>query len=446
MATGSKDRRSRKTARCGGAASVRVGGDAPGRWSRRGALRFGAAALVGGLAAPALAQNAARIVVVGGGVAGVGAAARLAQDPTLSVTLVVMEARYTTGSFSNLYLAGFRSLASLTFRYDAVAQRAGFRVIVDRAVAVERTAKEVRLASGARLGYERLVLAPGVAFRDSEIVGYDVFARQLMPHGYQGGLQTFQLKARIKAMPQGGVFAITVPRAPFRGALAPYERAGMIALALGRSNPRAKVVVLDANRDFPMRSVFLQQWRARYGDRIEWRGGAAAGGELARVDAPNMTLIASDGSRLKVDAANVIPAQRAGAIALQAELADDEGWASVAGASMRSSADPAIFVIGDAARDGAAEKTADVAQAQAAAASAAIRADLAGAQVTLSGQTATQWAFVGHQAAVKSAVAYGAAQGGGATETALAATAEELRTNALDANSWYAQLTDAAFG
>ncbi len=419
------------------------------RVDRRRLLAGAAATPVAALAAPALAQARARVVVVGGGVAGAAAAAGLAEGGRLEVTLVTAEARQVTGSFSNLYLAGFRSLASLSVGYDRASARAGYRVAIDRAVAVDREQRAVRLSSGARLAYERLVLAPGVSFRDSEIVGYDVFARELMPHGYQGGYQIFLLKERLKALREGGLFVITAPRAPFTGGLAPYERAAMAALTLGRTNPRAKVILVDANEDFPMRAAFVGQWRALFGERIEWVSAAETGGGLARVDAPDMTLATGDGGLIKVDGACVIPAQRAGAIVLQAGLADEAGWAAVEPVGFRAAADPAIHVIGDAAAAGPSPKAADAALGQAAAAAAAIRADLAGVEPKIAETLVAEYAFLAHQVALKKVGVYAGASTGietlSSAETAFEATPLEVRQNALDANAWYDSMTASAF-
>lgn len=411
---------------------------------------LGGLAAAGGvaLAAPALAQAQARVLVVGGGIAGASLAARLARSaPGLAVTLATAAPRHTTGSFSNQYLAGFRSLASITFDYQALSRAAGFRLVVDRVSAIDRTAREARLAGGGRLGYERLALAPGVAFKDSALVGYDVFARELMPHAYQGGFQTFLLKRRLAALPPGGTFAIAPPAGPYPGALAPYERAGMAALALSRVNPRAKVLILDAAADFPLRAAFLAQWRAAYGDRIEWLSSAETGGGLARVEAQSRTLVTGGGDRLQVDVANVIPAQRAGAIALQAALTDDAGWAPIEPATARSRVDPTIFVLGDAAQAEGAPKTAGLARAHAAAAAAQIQADLTdgAASPAVGGPLAVlEYASTAPQRALRRLTTLSPG-GAAAIATAPDAAAKELRENAIDANVWYTRTVSAAF-
>ena len=119
-------------------------------------------------------QAKARVVVVGGGVGGATAAKYLALSaPELEITLVEPKPRYTTCFFSNLYLAGLRSFASLTHGYEALAQQYAIRVVQDSAVAIDPAAKTVGLESGGRLSYDRLIVAPGIAFKFDAIEGYD---------------------------------------------------------------------------------------------------------------------------------------------------------------------------------------------------------------------------------------------------------------------------------
>ena len=140
--------------------------------------RFGSA--LGGLAAAAIAfptplrgQAKARVVVIGGGAAGATCARYLAQNGKgeLAVTLVEEQPRYTTCFYSNLYLAGWRDLASLNHGYAGL-QAAGVELVLARAVAADPAGRTVRLASGETLAYDRLVVAPGIDLRYDSIAGY----------------------------------------------------------------------------------------------------------------------------------------------------------------------------------------------------------------------------------------------------------------------------------
>src|SRR5262245_14216345 len=82
-----------------------------------------------GLGRFAIAQGAARLVVIGGGPAGATVANQVKQgEPKLDVTLIEPTRVYTTCFFSNLYLGGFRTLQSLQHNYDGL-RRLGIKVV-----------------------------------------------------------------------------------------------------------------------------------------------------------------------------------------------------------------------------------------------------------------------------------------------------------------------------
>ena len=62
-------------------------------------------------------------------------------------------------------------------------------------------------------------------------------------------------------MPNAGVYAITVPEAPYRCPPGPYERASLVAAYLKASKPRSKVLILDANPDITSKgALFRRVW------------------------------------------------------------------------------------------------------------------------------------------------------------------------------------------
>ena len=215
-------------------------------WTRR---QFGC--LAGAMCLGALPPQAARghgkarVIVIGGGVGGATAAKYLALgSEALNVTLVEPKARYTTCFFSNLYLAGLRSLESLTHGYETLAQRYGVNVVHDAVTAIDPLAKNVSPEGGAQLSYDRVVLAPGIAFRAGAIDGYDDAAMQIMPHAWTAGPQTELLRQQLESMADGGVFVLVAPPDPFRCPPGPYERASLIAYYFKQYKPRAKILIL----------------------------------------------------------------------------------------------------------------------------------------------------------------------------------------------------------
>ncbi|MEM7377447.1 MAG: FAD-dependent oxidoreductase, partial [Pseudomonadota bacterium] len=139
-----------------------------------------------------------RVVVVGGGAGGATVARTLAAQSAGAVDVVLVEPTrtYYTCFFSNLYLGGFRDFASLGHSYGTLASGYGINVVHDWAVGVDRDAREVHLASGPKIGYDRLVLSPGIDFVDGAVPGWDVGQQNRMPHAYKAGSQTQLLKAQ----------------------------------------------------------------------------------------------------------------------------------------------------------------------------------------------------------------------------------------------------------
>ncbi len=319
---------------------------------------------------------AARVVIVGGGFAGGCCALELRRlRPHTDITLIDAAASYVTCPMSNAVLVGLRDLRSITVERDGIA-RAGIRYVRARVTAVDATQRRVRLASGERLPYDRLVVAPGIRFRFGTPEGYDEAATALLPHAWQAGAQTELLAAQLRSMPDGGSVAISVPSGLMRCPPGPYERAGLIANWLRIHRPRAKVLIFDANNHFPRQDVFELAWREHYPGMIEWIP-PSAGGEVRRIDAASRTLFTSAGAQ-RVAVANVIPPQAPAQLALTAGLATGHGWCPVRMDTFESQLVEHIHVIGDACIAGAMPKSASAAASQARQCAAAIAALLDG--------------------------------------------------------------------
>ena len=171
-------------------------------WTRRKFGAFAGATCLAALGARAArSQTKARVVVIGGGIGGATVAKYLAASaPTISTShWSSRRQRYTTCFFSNLYLAGLRSLELLTHDYETLAQAYGIKVIHDTAVAIDPVAKTVALGGGAKLAYDRAVVAPGIAFKFGAIEGYDQAATQTIPHAWNAGPQTELLRRQLEA-------------------------------------------------------------------------------------------------------------------------------------------------------------------------------------------------------------------------------------------------------
>jgi sulfide dehydrogenase [flavocytochrome c] flavoprotein subunit len=221
---------------------------------RRQFLKAGAAGVtLAGLAGCAHMGSAApkaRVVVVGGGYGGATAAKHIRLlDPSIEVVLIEPNEAFVSCPISNMVLGGFRTLADITTPYSGLA-RHGVRVVRDSATAIDMDKKQVRLARGDAVAFDRVVVSPGVDFMWEALPAMgsaDAQARVL--HAWKAGPQTEALRRQLVDMRDGGVYVLTVPLAPYRCPPGPYERVCQVAAYLKAHKPRSKIVVLDENAD-----------------------------------------------------------------------------------------------------------------------------------------------------------------------------------------------------
>jgi sulfide dehydrogenase [flavocytochrome c] flavoprotein chain len=419
-------------------------------WTRRKFGYFaGATCLAALVPRVAGSQVAARVVVIGGGVGGATVAKYLAASATMiEVTLIEPKPRYTTCFFSNLYLAGLRSLESLTHGYETLAQKYGIKVVHDSVTAIDPVGKTVALERGAKLPYDRVVLAPGIAFKFGSIEGYDETAMQTMPHAWTAGPQTKLLRQQLETMEDGGVFVLVAPPDPFRCPPGPYERASLIAYYFKQYKPRAKILILDAKDSFFEQDVFQDGWNRHYPGMIEWLPGQFTGG-IQAVDVKDR-LVKTAGDTFKADVANVIPAQEAGQLAQEAGLVDQSGWCPIDPMTFESKLQRGIHIIGDAAKAGNMAKSAFASNSQAKVCAFAIMAALTGSERFAPHLFNTCFTFLASDDAVTSVISYRAEP-----ETIrisdifiskVGENAETRRKAVHEADGWYAAFTHDVFG
>ncbi|SOC00391.1 cytochrome-dependent sulfide dehydrogenase (flavoprotein) [Rhodobacter sp. JA431] len=418
-----------------------------GGLTRRRVLAAGAGLAVG-LAAPTLrGQGLPRVLVIGGGAGGASCARTLAEAGGVAVTLLERAPRYTTCFFSNHVIGGLRPLESLQFGYEGLA-RAGVQVVIGEAVAVERSARLVRLATGEGLVYDRLVVSPGIDFVPDAVPGWSEDVAEIMPHAWKAGPQTLLLKRQIEAMPEGGTFALIAPPAPYRCPPAPYERVSMIAHRLKQVNPTAKILIFDPKDHFSKQTLFENGWGKYTNGMVTWFGPEFGAADIEV--RPETMEVLVEGEAEKVDVCNVIPAQQAGKLAHLAGLTDATGWAPVDPFTMRSLADPNIWVLGDASAQGAMPKGAFAAHSQAQMAAAAIRRDLFGAGDLPDHYSNICWSVLAPRDAVKLGGIYmPRAEGITQTESVISAAGEDAATRQAtyeEAQTWYGAFTQDIFG
>jgi NADPH-dependent 2,4-dienoyl-CoA reductase/sulfur reductase-like enzyme len=314
-----------------------------------GMLGIGAVAGTGGLAGCAgtgTGSGGGRVVVIGGGFGGATAAKYIRLwAPQLEVTLIEPNAEFISCPFSNRVLGGNLAIQELTVGYERLRTERGVKLVRTRATAIDTKARQVRLADGQTIPYDRVVVAPGVDFIYDSLPGLkSAAAQERVLHAWKAGPQTLALRKQLEAMRDGGVYALCIPRSPYRCPPGPYERACQIAFYFKNHKPRSKVLVLDANEDVQSKKgLFMAAWNGMYKGIVEYRPNS----ELVDVDARTLTakLQFED---VKADVLNVVPPHGAGEIARQAGLLRGSNrWCEVDWRSMESLLVPNVHVIGD---------------------------------------------------------------------------------------------------
>ena len=406
--------------------------------------------LIGATPFKSVAQTRSRVVVIGGGFGG-ATAARYVKSylPNASVTLVESNQVFTACPFSNLVIGGQRSLSQQEFGYEGLSA-AGVDIVKASAVDVDGEMRTVMLNDGTQLGYDRLIMSPGISIRWDALEGYDETAAQTMPHAWKAGAQTQLLRNQLEAMHDGGVVVMSAPAAPFRCPPGPYERASLIANYLKTHKPSSKLIVLDAKDSFSKMPLFQEAWAEHYPDHLEWRG-ASDDGRVSRVSAQNNTFY-TDFDEIRADVANVIPPQQAGRIAQTAGVTDATGWCPIDATSFESTLQPGIHVIGDATIASPMPKSAFSANLQAKVCAVAVARLLSGADAEATTLANTCYSYVTPDNAISIVGVYRNDDGafssidGAGGISPLSADASIREAEARQAQDWFSTITAEAFG
>ena len=314
---------------------------------RRRLLLAGAA--LGGLGLAGCATTASgpsigRVVVVGGGFGGTTAARYLRMwGGNIDVTLVERNASFVSCPISNLVVGGFKGMADISRSYDGLTAL-GVKVVQGDVTGIDAAGKKVRLAGGQELAYDRLILSPGIDFMTDQVGGLAAALDSgRIQHSWKAGPQTVALRKQLTDMADGGVYAISIPKVPYRCPPGPYERACMVAAYFKQAKPRSKVLVLDANPEVQSKkALFERAFTQHYKGILEYRANA----ELKEVAGTVAKLEFED---VKADVLNVVPPQRAADLARSAGLVNvNNRWVGVNWLTMESAVAPGIHVLSDA--------------------------------------------------------------------------------------------------
>jgi len=310
---------------------------------------IGAASTVAAIPGCATMSGAGgKVVVVGGGYGGATAAKyiRMWSDGGIDVTVVEPNPEFISCPLSNLVLGGSKTLADITVSYDNLTKRHGVKIVKDTATGIDTEKRTVKLAGGGELPYDRLILSPGIDFMWDKVPALNnARAQETILHAWKAGAQTVALRRQLEAMPDGGVYALSIPVAPYRCPPGPYERACQVAWYFKRAKPKSKVLILDGNGDVTSKGpLFKKAWAEEYKGIVEYRGNHV----LTDVDVATRTVKFEVQDPVKADVLNVVPPQRAGAIARSAGVVTaNDRWCDVDFLTFESVKVKNIHVLGD---------------------------------------------------------------------------------------------------
>lgn len=303
---------------------------------------------LGSLVGCATIPDKAKVVVIGGGYGGATAAkyVRMMSNYRIDVVLVEPNDNFVSCPISNLVLGGYKSIGDITTPYDNLRSKHGVIHAKDRVTRIDAVKKTVILAGGSTIAYDKLIVSPGVDFMWGSVEGLQAAnaAGQIL-HSWKAGPETVALRKQLEAMPDGGVYALSVPLAPYRCPPGPYERASQVASYFKTHKPRSKVLILDANPDVTSKGpLFKKFWAENYKGTLEFRGNHKA----VAVDAKTNTVKFETADDVKASVLNVIPSMSAGSIAMDAGLANvNNRWCAVDYLSFESKVARDVHVIGD---------------------------------------------------------------------------------------------------
>lgn len=292
-----------------------------------------------------------QVLIIGGGNAGISLAARLKRYRVGGIAVVDPSEQHLYQPFFS-HIAGGTARAELAVRPQASVIPKGITWVRDAATAINPAANTVTLASGEVVTYEHLVVCPGIQQNPDAIPGLqDAFSS---PYGATNYSIDLAVKAwRLLSNLRSGTAVFTMPDGPIScGGAA--QKPMYLACDYWRSQG-----VLDDIRVIlavPTPTVYgvevvddeLNRKIAEYG--IELRCST----ELVAVDAGSRMVTLRDTSRgtedhIRYDVLHAAPPQSAPDWIRGTGLADDDGFVAVDRRTLRHTAYPTVWSLGDAA-------------------------------------------------------------------------------------------------
>ncbi len=303
------------------------------------------------------APKGKRVVVCGGGFAGLTVAKYL-RKASKDIEVVVLEKRdnFMSCPYSNGWLGGIKgiTLDTLSFDFFSPATKNGYNFIQTTITGFDRGNRVVKTDHGT-VGYDYLVLAPGIEYDYSKLFGEDKAKAHKCymecPPALKPGSEHLALKKQLDGMEEGN-FIITVPDGAYRCPPAPYERAAMVAYYMKTNKIKGKVLILDPKEKPGAKpKQFMDSYKALYPDIIEFVGNCS----ITSVDLDKKEIHCSIGKETKVakaikyEVANIIPKNVCHPMIKMAGVDHNaDGYAKVKLPSHAALNDERVYICGDA--------------------------------------------------------------------------------------------------
>ncbi len=294
-----------------------------------------------------------RTVIVGGGSAGISVAARLRRAGEEDIAIVEPSRLHYYQPLWTLVGGGYASLER-TRRFEASVMPQGVRWIQDAAVELDPDARLVTTAGGTRIGYDVLVLCPGLELAWELVPGLaEAMATPLAASNYTAELapKSAELVRRFR----GGEALFAAPGSPIKCPGAPQKAAYLACDRWSRTGALAKARVTYATGAggifaVPEFAAVLERVVERYGITTRF------GHELVEVDSDTrQATFETNGPEGKVrealpyDLLHVAPPQRAPGFVRESALSglSPFGWVPVDRHSLVHSRYPEVLALGD---------------------------------------------------------------------------------------------------
>ncbi len=293
-----------------------------------------------------------RIVIVGGGTAGITVAARLRRAGQDDVAVIEPSAVHRYQPLWTLVGSGHATAAS-TMRPEADVMPKGVHWIQGQVAHVDPDEQLVVTDRDLTIGYDACILAPGLELHWDAIPGLtETLGKNGVVSNYLAETAE-RTWAEVQAF-DGGVALFTQPDGPIKCGGAPQKAAYMTADHLrrhGRLDATDMMFSLPGDGLFglPEYKAVLEGVMERYGIDVRYRT------ELIEVrpDAREAVLRTAEGTEtVPYQLLHVVPPQRAPEFVRTRPLAvpgDERGWIDVDAHSLVHARYPSVFALGDAA-------------------------------------------------------------------------------------------------